>query len=214
MNQMSKCPLRYRISNWKQLEECQSNTSRDLHIIVTKYFNNDYLSGLKIRIEHDYAGTMFAYILYADGRIINKDLGYIPLDTATILQELARFGFYVEYNPVKSLSGDQLQYLMTLNNLRYNKIRWITVHGIKDSHTHSVRDMTTVVAFNSHKNGNWLNYGYSPSHEEFLESLQNGSAINLSAVSETLKYNWDWLLGFVASINDILEEQYSKCCRG
>ena len=63
-----------------------------------------------------------------------------------------------------------------------------------------------IVAFISSVNPYWLNNGYSCSKKEFTECLNNGSACNLTMISETKKYNWSWLSGFVANIEDVIKD--------
>lgn len=198
-------PLRYRISNWKQLSKCESNNSRDLHIVVTSFLNDKRISGTRIKVEHDLFGTMFSTIVDVHGTLVTTmDDGMIyELTTGQILEELRKWGFYVEYNPIENLSGSQLQYLMTLNNLHYDKIRILSVW---DAPSGTKEFKNCVVGFNSEQNGDWLNSWYSPSKTEFLDALNNGTAINISAISDTQNYRWDWLYGWVGDINDILAE--------
>lgn len=203
---MNSQPLRYRISDWHQLPRCKSNTSRALHVSVTDFVQDMRLSGVRISIQHDDFGTLFACVLHAEGSLVQAaDSGELSNEftTAEILNELSRYGFIVEYNPVASLKGSQISYLMTLQGLKFDKIRILNVYkyqnGVKAFDTH-------VVAFNVKENPFWLNNAYAVSESEFLEALRNGSAINISAISDTNKFDWSWLYGFVADIEDILEE--------
>ena len=65
---------------------------------------------------------------------------------------------------------------------------------------------TYVVAFNVSENVQWLNSGYSPNRTEFNRSLENGTAMNLTNISNTKKYRWDWLYNWVANIDDIISD--------
>lgn len=196
---------RYRIANWHQLCQCKSNSSKKLSIRVADFFNSTRLSGTRISIVDEDFGIVFAYVINAKGDIINPDenVSQFELDAATILQALNTYGFYVEYLPNRNLSGEQLSYLMTLKNLHYDKIRllavWDTKNGIKEFKTY-------VTCFNSELNGDWLNSGYSPSINEFDAALNNGSAINITYISDTQGFQWDWLYNWVASIDDILSQ--------
>ena len=196
---------RYRISNWHQLCQCKSNTSQKLSIRVADIFNSSRLSGTRISIVDEEFGVIFSYVVDPKGDIVGPDenVSAFNLTTDQILQELNTYGFYVEYPVNKTLSGDQLSYLMTLKNLHYDKIRllavWHTENGIKEFSTY-------VVCFNSEKNGEWLNAGYAPSIDEFDKALNNGSAINITYISDTQGYQWDWLYNWVANIDDILKQ--------
>lgn len=201
-----QCPLRYSISSWRQLPNCKSNNSRHLSIRVSDYFNDIHLRGFKISVEHEKFGTLFACMLDARGDIITEahDYGKTELSTETILAELKKFGFYIIYNQKLHLGSEQLEYLFTLKNLGYDKLRIVNVHdaSTKDSDFWGPK----VVAFQVDPLGDWLNNAYSPSASEFTEALVSGTAINLTGISETKKFRWDWLKDFVANIDDVIAE--------
>lgn len=205
---MNKPPLRYRISDWRQLNKCESNCSRDTWINVSTHLNNHKLNGLRISVENRYEGVVFSYVIGPKGDLIEKnpDGTTFELTTGQILAELRKWGFYIDYNPVIHLPGNQIQYLMTLNQLHFDKIRILSVWG-RDNISGSKLCSSKVVAFKSDINGNWLNSSYSPSESEFLSALNNGSAINVSAISDTSNYRWDWLFNWIGNISDILEDQ-------
>lgn len=199
-------PLRYRISNWKQLENAKSNNSRDLSISVTTFVNDHRLNGQRIKVEHRVFGTLFACVVSGKGTLLTKNVeGYMHEFTpAQILAELEKYGYYIQYNPTEHLNGNQIEFLMTINKLGFDKIRvlsvWDAPLGVKENKIH-------IVAFNSESNGNWLNSGYSPSKNEYMNSLSNGSAIDVSQLSEQRNFDWSWLYGWVASIDDIIADQ-------
>lgn len=192
-------PLRYKISDWTQLKDCKSNNSRKLHIRVSTFLKSSRLSGTRIVVEDDDFGVLFAYVISPDGTMVSPNFTGPNLSTKQLLLELEKFGFLVTYEPNKHLKGSQIQYLMTLQNLHFDKLRVVAVCepdgdiGIK------------IVAFNVAKNPTWINNAYSPSYLEFIEALNNGSAVNLTEISDTQKYDWSWL-DFVADIADILKE--------
>ena len=103
-------PLRYRISNWKQLEGAKSNNSRDLSISVTTFVNDHRLNGQRIKVEHRVFGTLFACIVSGKGTLLTENSeGYIHEFTpAQILAELEKFGYYIQYDPTEQLSGNQI----------------------------------------------------------------------------------------------------------
>lgn len=197
-------PLRFKISSWRQLPQVQSNNSKKLHIHVTDFVQSHRLHGFRISVEHEELGTLFAYILDADGTIVtpypNNGQQFGP---DVILAELARFGFLVEYKQSKNLPGDQLTFLMTLNQLHFDKIRvmpvWDTTTGVKEFTNH-------IVVFQAAQHSNWLNNGYSPSIAEYTSGLTAGSAMDIGVISEAQGMDWSWLAGWVGSIPDILAE--------
>lgn len=206
INQTRMMPLRYRISDFRQLNKCMSNNSRDLSIHVSAIVNDKNLNGQRISVNHKKYGVLFACIRDAQGCMISKDVegnSFHEFTTGEILDELKKFGFLIEYDPIEHISGNQLEFLMTLNNLHYDKIRvlsvWDAPLGTKEFKTH-------VVAFLAEAHGDWLNAGYSPSISEFTHGLQNGTAFDISAISKAQDYDWSWLVGWVGSISDILAE--------
>lgn len=199
------CPLRYQISDWDQLVDCKSNNSNDLSISVTKFIQNTKLSGTRILVNHCKFGTLFACMVSTTGSLISDPEGSLPneLSPAEILRELRKFGFLITFKQYENLSGNQIQYLMTLNSLGFDKIRILNIWH-KDKLNVKVFE-NKVVAFNIKANPDWLNAGYSCDECEFNKSIVSGNAINISEISETNKFNWSWLYNWVADINDILE---------
>lgn len=195
-------PLRYRISTWLQLKHCRSNLSKSLRIEVNQFVNSSVLTGTRIAVVHELYGTLFACLVDAYGSLVQPDeSGQVPeLTPETIINELYKFGFNVVYRPASSLSGDQLSYLMTLKGLGYDKIRVLPVNQ-----TDNVSKVY-IVAFQPSALGNWLNSGYASSVSEFTAALNAGTACNLTDISRTKKFDWSWLTGWVANIDDILAE--------
>ena len=201
---MSSMPLRYNISNWHQLEDVRSNNSRDLRIHVSDFIQSNVLTGTRIQITHRNYGVVFACVLNAHGNLVSDydDELAIELTTRQILTELEKYGFLVTYEPRKHLPGDQLEYLITLKELGYDKIRimnvWKIINGVKVFKWY-------VVVFNVKNNIDWINNGFSSSESEFSKAIQSGSAINISSISKTKKWSWNWL-DYVANIDDILKD--------
>lgn len=198
-------PYRYNISSLRQLPMCRSNNSRALHIKVTDFIQNTMLSGMRILLEHESFGVLFACVVNSSGSLIsNEDNMSIPyqLSPSEILLELQKYGFLITYDPRSALSGSQLQYLMTLQGLKFDKIRQLPVR-----HTTAVVTAYTrhIVAFNASYNSNWLSNTYAASTEEFDAALRNGSAVDLTNISNTMQYDWSWL-DYVANIDDILQD--------
>ena len=206
-NKFTNCTqnlLRYRISDFRQLENCMSNNSRHLHIVVSTFVNDTRLNGQRIKVEHDVFGTLFACVVNPQGSLISANNGSIfQFTTGQILEELRKFGFIIEYNPVEKLTGSMIQFLMDIDKLGYDKIRildvWQAPLGVKEYTTY-------IVAFMVKDNGNWLNAGYCPSYTEMSNAIMNGTALNLSALSKDHNFNWSWLYGWVGDIKDIIAE--------
>ena len=203
--------LRYNISNWDQLSKCRSNNSADLYITVDHVFNDNRLNGTIIRVTHSDFGVLFVCTVNSSGTILTPDpeSGIIPeFTTDQILKELNKFGFDVTFNLEAGLSGDQLDYLMTLDALDFDKIRALDVYtydGIGN------REFTQyIVVFNIEKCPKWIDQNYSVSEKDFLSALNDGGAMNLTYVSQTKHFDWSWLT-YVANIEDIIENNsYSE----
>lgn len=214
MNQM---PLRYNISSWRQLPQCMSNNSKDLRLHVTDYVHDDVFRGFRISLDHCKYGTLFACVLNARGYMISPSEDFEKLDpliddvkypistelsTDQILTELRKYGFWINYNHRENLPGGQIEYLMTLQGLHFDKIRvlnvWKSVNGEKQFKIY-------IVAFKSCAHKYWLNNAYSPSEKEFSEALLKGTATNLTEICQTKNYRWDWL-DYVANIDDIIRD--------
>lgn len=192
-------PLQYEISCWEQAAKCLSNYSSQLKIRVGK-FVEEHFTGTRISVVHDVYGVLFSYVVDAEGDIVVDVEGSI-LTTSQILLQLRRFGFFITY-PVKArITESQLAYLRLLLGLGYDKIRVMGVQAADQT-------TTNIVAFQVANKPSWLNNDYTASYSEFTEALFDGSAVNLTGISETRNYHWDWLT-YVASIQDILDN-YSE----
>ena len=201
---MLNMPLRYNISDWHQLAEAKSNNSRNLHIHVSDMIQSDKLTGTRISVCHDNYGVLFACVLEANGSMISKlnDETTFEFTPKQILAELEKYGFYVTYEPRTHLPGNQITYLITLKDLGFDKLRVLNVWHIENT----IKVFRwCVVAFNVKENPKWINNSYAPSEDEFATSLRNGSAINISALSNTHRWSWSWL-DYVANIDDILKD--------
>lgn len=201
---MQKQPLRYKISNWRQLPGAMSNNSNKLKLSTTDFIQNDRLRGLRVQLEHQDFGILFACVLGAEGDIVNEHyenmvVEFTPLQ---IITELEKYGIYITYQPDKKLPAKQLVYLENLRRLNFDKLRILYVHkyvnGIKEVKWY-------LAAFRVQENPQWINNWYSPSEKEFHAAMMNGSAMNLSKVSRSEGFNWDWLVDYVANIDDIME---------
>jgi len=200
---LKQLPLRYNISNWRQLSGCLSNNSRNLSIHVTEFYNQTPLNGLRISVDHSVLGTLFACVVNARGDIVtcyDEQAMMHEFTTQEILEELHKYGFFVTFNPRENLKGNQIQFLMTVNQIGYDKIRVMYVYntdtGVKLSKWY-------VVVFKSKHHPMWLDNTYSCSEKEFKEALAKGTAMNITDICECHKYRWDWL-DYVGNIDDII----------
>lgn len=209
-------PLRYRISSWMQLPGCISNNSDKLSLHVSDFFKDDNFRGLRISVEHEIYGTLFATVFNAEGLIISPykytdeegDLVY-SLPVQDVLNELAKFGFFIEYEPREHISGDQIQYLMTVQKLGYDKLRrmetWEASTGLKKFTSH-------IVVFKSKNLGMWMNNGYSASEKEFTDALMSGDAVDITHICCGPKFDWSWL-DYIANIEDIFRDNLGSECQ-
>lgn len=199
---MDNTILQYQISDWSQLSKCCSNNSPDLKICVSKYIQNFDIEGTKVEVKHPQYGTLFAYTIRPKGNLITnincQDLEV--MHSQTLLNELRRYGFYVDYVEEANLSSGQVNLLKTIQGLKFDKLRIFAVHDIADDFNSSLR----ITAFNMQNHDQWLNAGYSPSKKEWESAILDGSAFNVSGLEEANNYSWDWLYNAIYDIDEIL----------
>lgn len=204
---MSQMPLRYEISNWDQATQCISNNSTKLHIRISHINNDQNFSGIRIAVEHDMYGILFSTVIQAEGEIVTP-LGDEELTTDDILIQLSKFGFLITYAYNDRMTEEQIEYLITLDGLKFDKIRVLPVIEYDSVGSSDVK--MYVVVFQSDKLPKWLNENIAVRRSEFLNALGKGSALNLEGISETKKFVWDWLT-FVGTIKDIINDYvYAK----
>lgn len=204
---MKMMPLRYSISSWRQLVDVKSNNDPELKILVADFIGDYELQGFRISITHPKYGVLFSYVLDARGTFISET-PYTherpdEIGNEALLRELHRYGFEVVYRPERDLSGDQISYLMNLKNLCFDKIRMLNVWYIGEGDQRNYK--AYLVGFQSEKLGDWLNMAYSPSIKDFKSALLDGTAINLTDISRTRRYDWSWLT-YAANIDDIIRD--------
>ena len=126
-------PLSYSISNWHQATKCLSNTSSKLRIQISDIHYGNKFSALQISVIHELLGVLFAVTVNSSGSMIQNDTlnHHHEFTTAEILEELHKFGFNIVYQSRCNLSADQLQYLITLQKLGFDKIRALILSNPK-----------------------------------------------------------------------------------
>jgi hypothetical protein len=194
--------LTYSITDWHQLMNVKSNNSRDLSIKVADLLHSNVLTGLRIQVYHTEYGPLYAVVLNAQGTIVTEinDNMVVEPSTEDILAELHKWGFEVQFNQQLNLPQGQLDFLAELKDLGYDKLRILNVWTMQNA----IKTFTPyIIVFNVAQNPDWINNGYAASEKEFLNSLKNGSAVNISATSKANIWSWGWLT-FVANIDDIL----------
>ena len=209
-------PLRYNISNWVQLSECRSNNSVDLYITVKQVLDDGShrLVGTIIMVNHTQYGNLFTCLINSSGSLLTPDpiSGIIKeFSTDEILAELNKFGFDVTFEINQHLSGDQISYLITLNDLGFDKIRKLYVS--RDANTIISTSGETLqtyyseylVAFNVEKCPDWIRNDFVCGRKPFLEALNKSGAMNLTDLKQTKGFDWTWLT-YVANIEDIIED--------
>ena len=198
-------PLRYNISNWLQLSECRSNNSADLYITVKQVIDDGShrLSGIIILVNHNQYGTLFACLVNSSGSLLTPDpvSGIIKeFTTDEILAELNKFGFDVTFEINQHLSGDQISFLITVNDLGYDKLRVLSVQDKPDGHYSDY-----LVVFNVAKCPDWIRNDYTCGKKVFVDALTSSGAMNLTDLPQTKGFDWTWLT-YVANIEDIIED--------
>ena len=202
---MSEQPLRYNISNWLQLSECKSNNSVDLYITVKQVIDDGShrLTGTIILVNHTQYGTLFACLINSSGSLLTPDpvSGIIKeFTTDEILAELNKFGFDVTFEINQHLSGEQISYLMTLYDLKFDKLRILEVQDKPDG-----RYSEYLVAFNVAKCPDWINLDFCCGKKPFVDALMSSGAMNLTDLEQTKGFDWTWLT-YVANIDDIIAD--------
>lgn len=198
-------PLRYNISNWMQLAECKSNNSTDLYITVRQIIDDGShrLQGINILVNHNQYGTLFACLVNSSGTLLtpDPDSGIIKeFSTEEILVELNKFGFDVTFEINQHLSGNQISYLMTINDLGYDKLRRLYVQDKPDGGYSEY-----IVVFNVAKCPDWINMDFCCGKKPFVDALMSSGAMNLTDLKQTKGFDWTWLT-YVANIEDIIRE--------
>lgn len=198
--------LRYRISSWDEISQCLSNNDRELHIHCININDKD-LSCKIIRLDHDKYGTVFAGMVEGHGSMLSKKDGisYHMFTSSEILDELEKFGYTISYERDENLSGDQLDYLITLNNLGFDKIRKLPIR-LRGTVNNTYSISTIVVGFKiDGVPAEWLDNTYVCPVAEYHDAVDRGTAINISAMSNDRNFSWEWMSDAVMSINDILQ---------
>lgn len=200
----NRVPLKYRISSWTELPGCLSNNSNHLHIHVADFVQEERIRGLRISVEHELFGTLFAHVVGARGSLFSHGIdGTVhDFEITEILAELYKFGYDIEYHPQPQLSDSQIKFLQSLNGLQYDKLRWLNVRKHVSKTDEECKRY--IVAFNVNQNPNWLNGDYVATEDEFFASIENGSAFNASALSTTKEHDWSWLGNLVINISDVV----------
>lgn len=199
--------LRYEITDWSQVNECLSNNSRDLRMRFIQIMD-DELCGKLILVEHAVYGTLFACLVQGEGSILSTCDPCNPcglthvFSEEEILRELYKFGFDIRFKKEKRLTGDQLDYLMNLNNLGFDKIRCLNV--VLPYAPHAPKYRPIVVGFMVGSLPKWLDNTYACPESEYNRAIGEGTAINITAISQAKKFDWSFLKDHVLSINDIL----------
>lgn len=204
MNEMQR--LRYEITDWSQVTSCLSNNDRNLRLRYIEISDED-LVGKLVLVEHVVYGTLFACLVEGEGRLLsapdpnNKDCLHV-FRMEDILMELWKFGFDIQFKKEKKLTGEQLDYLMNLNGLGFDKLRFITV--VLPYVPNQPKYRQVVVGFMVRNHPKWLDNTYQCPESEFQKAIEDGTVINLTAISRSKNFDWSFLKDFVLSINDIL----------
>lgn len=198
--------LRYEITDWSQVTECLSNNSKDLHLRYIEISDED-LEGKLILVEHAVYGILFSCLVEGEGPLLSS---MDPRDRGTmhvfrledILMELGKFGFDIKFKKEKKLTGEQLDYLINLNGLGFEKIRMLTI--VLPYVPNQPKYRNIVVGFQVGALPKWLDNRYQCPESEYLKAMEDGTAVNLTSISKAHHFDWSFLKDYVLSINDIL----------
>lgn len=192
-------PYSYIVSDFSQLSNCLSNNSPDFTLHTTKFIQSTALQGIRIAVHHSLYGTVFSYIVNCSGTLVTEVLDdNFTMDWLAL--QLKRFGFDIQFKSWPQLSGEQLSALSSLDGILSDaKLRWLSVRNHPE-----IKSM--LVIFDPISLPNWLVAEYQPTHSEFELAIQCGACIIVSKILQVHKFDYSWLLGWVASISDILKE--------
>lgn len=192
-------PYSYIISDFSQLPSCLSNNSADFTLHVTKFIQSTALQGTRIAVHHSVYGIVFSYIVNCSGTLVTEVLNdNFTLDWLAL--QLKRFGFDIQFKSWPQLSGEQLSALSSLDGILADaKLRWLSVRNHPE-----IKSM--LVMFDPVSLPAWLVAEYEPTNAEFELAMQCGACIIVSKILQVHKFDYSWLLGWVASIPDILKE--------
>lgn len=198
--------LRYEITDWSQVTECLSNNSKDLRMRYIE-ITDDELVGKLILVEHAVYGILFSCLVEGQGSILSAPDPHDPRSMhmfreEDILMELYKFGFDIRFKREKKLDGDQLDYLINLGNLGFDKLRYLTI--VLPYVPHKPKYKQVVVGFMVGALPKWLHNTYQCPETEYLKAIEDGSAVNLTAISQSRHFDWSFLKDHVLSINDII----------
>lgn len=197
-------PYSYIVSDFSQLPDCLSNNSPDFTLHITKFIQSTALQGIRIAVHHSAYGIVFSYIVNCSGTLVTEVLDdNFTLDWLAL--QLKRFGFDIQFKSWPQLSGEQLSALSSLDGILSDaKLRWLSVRNHSE-----IKSM--LVIFDPISLPDWLVADYEPTHSEFELAIQCGACIIVSKILQVHKFDYSWLLGWVASISDILKEaSYSE----
>lgn len=162
------------------------------------------LKGMILQVNHSTLGTLFAAMIQGAGELITEqdeegnDLPF--LSTEQILEQIAKFGFYVKYDVKSNLPGETISFLATIDNLGYDKITRVLLQEVNKEG--EVLWKPNIIIFNSAKdNSDLLTYGTRLTRAKYVDKVNNGSVMNVTHE----KYSWDWVTSMF-NICDILDE--------
>lgn len=192
-------PYSYIVSDFSQLPDCLSNNSPDFTLHTTKFIQSTALRGICIAVHHSVYGTVFSYIVNCSGTLVTEVLDdNFTLDWLSL--QLKKFGFNIQFKSWPQLSGEQLSALSSLDGILSDaKLRYLSVRNHPE-----IESM--LVIFDPISLPDWLVATYQPTHSEFELAIQRGACIIVSKILKVTEFDYSWLLGWVASISDILRE--------
>lgn len=188
--------MKYNISDLRELSECKSNTSSNLHLEVNVFTSDPALFGVQVIVEHTVLGVLAAIMVNPSGTIIEHPEDVLILTVDQVLSYLKMFGFDITYSPAEKLSEQTLNFLSSLAGLGFNMIRVLSV----ETPTHGF--VSYPVAFNSEMLSEWALPKFRCLQGHFYAVCASGDAIRLDTKASG-QPDWSWLTA-PANINNIL----------
>ena len=200
-----KQPLRYSISEWDQLTQCLSNSSRDIKIKVS-HIDDKRFSGTTIKVTHAKYGVLFAYTVDIDSNITFKnEYGiYNELTSDEIIAELEKYGFFISFEHFPSVKKEQIDYLESVKRLGFTKMRLLEVIDSRGSIEKAY------IAFKTGFDDNLLVNRYKVSKKAFGELAASGSICLLTDCLQGISFSWRFLDGYIFNIEDVISRYYDE----
>lgn len=142
------------------------------------------------------------------GRIISREDEegqYLPfLSTQEILKQIAKFGFYVEFNEMSNLPGPTLDYIQNIMQLGYQKITRILLQTTSKEGDIMWRNSVIVYKVVP-DNTDLLGFGMKISRKNWMDKVDANTVLNVTDEG----IDWDWV-DCMYNLSDVMDENLDK----